>query len=544
MDRTGQRVAWLTMGLTVFVLLIACGNLANLLLARTTARAREYAIRSALGAGRQRLVAQVMTESVLLSLIGGGLGLLLAFWLNDTLGRTIRVGEASGIPVALDLRVLGFALALSAVTGALFGALPAWLAARADVNATLRQSSRSTTADRASHRLRGALIVGQVAMALVLMAGATLFIRGLEQFVERDPGWRPQGVLAGSLGLPAARYPDEAAQRDFALRLQERAQALPGVEHAAVSWSLPIRSFSSSRTFAAEGRPAPPAGQEPLTYAEGVTPGYFKTLGIALLQGREFAVGDTPDTPPVVIVNQTLAQQLWPGENPIGKRIGGSDPADPYWTEVVGVVADVGFPANLAEPDTRYQIYWPLAQAPRGYLTVTLRSAQPPEALAPQLRQVVAALDPDQPIHDLAPAVELSQRTLANFAITGRLLGGFALLGLLLAAVGIYGVVAVFVAQRTPEIGVRIALGAQLRDVLWLVLGRGLRLTLIGSALGLVGATALARTLAAVAPGLAPGDSFAVSAAALVLVLAAAVASFVPAHRATRVDPLVALRTE
>lgn len=536
MDETGRRIVWMTMGLAVFVLLIACANLANLQFARTVGQARELAIRGALGASRGRILRQLLTESLMLSVLGGGLGLLLADWGTELLGRQIVVGDETGVRLPLGSKALVFALLATGFSSLAFALLPAWLATRIHVNEVLKQGAHGATASRSQHRLRHGLIVAELAAALVLLAGAGIFIRGLDRFTFHDPGWRVDGLTIGYLSLPESKYRSAGSRLAFTERVQERLGAMPGVERMALGWSLPIFEFNSAGDFAIEGRPEPPQGHEPLRFLNAVTPGYFETLGISLAAGRGFTTADTTNRPAVVIINETMARTLWPGESPLGKRIGSRS----QWEEIVGVVGDVRFAGNLGEPATRFQAYRPFAQEPRGYLAVALRGA----VTAETLRRAVAELDSDQPVNEPGTAREAVRRMLVNYSLTGWLLGGFSLLGLLLAGLGIYGVIAGFVAQRTAEIGMRMALGAKWRDVLWLVLGKGLRLILLGTVLGLTGALVVARLLATAAPEL-PSDTLPVlSAVTLLLIGVALFACWIPARRAARIDPMKALRAE
>jgi len=544
MDDTGRHLTWLTMGLAGFVLLIACANLANLQLVRTATRARELAVRAALGAGRVRLMRQLLTESLVVSLLGGALGLLLALWGDAFIGRRMLIANEPGLNLAPDAAVFIFALLCALVTGIVFGTVPAWIASRADVNDALKESSRGTTSSRSQHGLRHTLIIGEVALALVLLTGASLFVRGLQRFTHRDPGWRVDGLLTGWLSLPGTKYGRPDQQLAFFQGLDERLAALPGVERAAISSSLPIWAFGSSHTIAVEGLPAPPPGQEPLVYAEAVSRGYFETIGIRLSQGRVFASTDTTNRDDVVVINETMARHFWPNENPLGKRIRSRDPGEPQWQEIVGVVSDVRFPANLGAPDTRLQVYYPFAQEPRQFAAIVLRTTGKPESVASAVRRAVAEMDPDQPVNELDGARKIVDRNLANLGLVGTLLAAFAVLGLVLAAVGTYGVISSFVAQRTGEIGIRMALGARKRDVLWLVLGRGLRLILAGVLLGFGGALATARLLAAVIPELPGRDPMAIAAITIVLMTVALLACWLPARRAAKVEPMEALRYE
>jgi putative ABC transport system permease protein len=539
-DPTIRLLSWFTMGLAACVLLIACANLANLQLARNVGRARDFALHAALGASRLRVMRQSLVESVLLGLAGGGLGLLVAGWTTDALGSRVEIAGQTGLAMPLDRTVLAFTASASVLTGILFGLLPAWLASRGDVNETLKQGGRGSTS-RAHHRLRSGLIVAEVALALVLLSAAGFFIRGIDRFAVRDHGWRTEHLLTGSLTLSAA-YESNASRRAFHERLQTSLAALPGVERVALSGNLPFNGFAAGQRFIIEGRPVPRSGTEPSRDVNFVSPEYFDTLGIGLVEGRAFEAADLTREPIPTIINETMARQFWPGESAIGKRI--AHPLVMEWQEVVGVVRDVSFATNLSEPSTRFQAYRLLAREPNRSFTVTIRSALPPETLTDAVRRAVVAIDPDQPAQEIQSATRVISRGLANFALVGWLLAGFAVLGLFLAAVGIYGVIAAFVGQRINEIGIRVALGAQVRDVLRLVLGQGLRLALAGVAIGLVGTYAVARALTAIAPSLPAPEAITALVVTGVLLGFALLACWLPARQAVQVDPNVALRAD
>ncbi|MBI3875889.1 MAG: FtsX-like permease family protein, partial [Verrucomicrobia bacterium] len=545
-DVASRRFAWLTLGLTGFVLLIACVNLANLQLARAAARSRELAVRLALGAGRWRLMRQLLVESVIVALLGGVAGILLASWLNDLTGSRLTRWSPKGIEVTLDSHVLLFALLCSAATVVIFGVAPSWLASRTNMNDVLKASTRGATAGRSQNRLRHALIVGEVALALVLLTGARLFSDGLHRFIRQDPGWRVDGLLTGWLPLTSEKYSSADQRRAFVDRLEERLSNLPGVERAAVSSSLPIWAFGTSRPFLIEGETPPPLGQEPFVNAESVSPRYFETMGLRLRQGRLFTSVDTTNRPNVVIINEAMARRFWRNKSPLGKRIGGYDRVnpDPEWQEIVGVVNDIRFPGNLSRPETLWQIYRPPAQEPRPGVVVELRTVGPPESVAGALRRAVAELDPDLPVNELEATRKMVNRLLEHFTLAGVFLGAFAALGLVLAGLGIYGVISYFVVQRTGEIGIRMALGAQRLDVIWLVLSKGLLLSLLGVLLGLGGAFVVARLLAAAVPELPAHGFLEFAGVTVVSIVAALLACVRPAHRATKVDPMVALRYE
>jgi putative ABC transport system permease protein len=542
---TDRKTTWFVVGLAAFVLLIACANLANLQFARAAARAREYAIRAALGASRFRLMRDLLAESVLLGLVGGALGVLIAAWCNDLLGRRIIVAQTAGIELPLDWRVLGFALLVSIGTGFAFGLLPAWLASRADVNDALKSGGRGATASRTQTRVRHALIVGEVALALVLLSGAAFFTRGLQRFGQRELGWQPDGLLVGYVALNGVKYSDDAKRLAFADALQARLAAIPGVRSATIAGALPTWGFDGSSNYMVEGHPVPAPGQATLATVVNVDTNYFATLGIKLVAGRTFDATDRADAPIRLVINESMARALWPNESPIGKRLGSaSRPTEPNWREIIGVVADAGLPTNLNAPDTRFQTYRATAQQPLGYLNAVVRADVPPETLARDLRRAVAALDPDQPIHDIAPVRHEIRQILTNVTLVGWILAAFSVLGVVLAALGIYGVISGSVVQRTNEIGIRVALGAQVRDILALVIGQGLRLALLGTALGLAGAFAIARLLRGIMPQLPAADAVTTIGVTTFLIAVATFACWLPARRATKVDPITALRAE
>lgn len=535
-----RTLPWFALGLAGFVLLIACANLANLQLARAAMRGRDFAIQSALGASRRRLVAQQLIQTLVLSLVGGGLGILLAFWINEALAHGLQLGNgATAIPI--NGPVLAFALGLSALTGVIFGLLPAWTASRLDLNTTLKQQSRGSTADRSQHRARQLLIVGEVALALLLLSGAGFFVRGLQRFTQRDPGWRTAGVLTGTITVPEEQYSLEA-RRTFHRELQRRVGQLPGVDSVALASAAPITLRSGLQPVYAEGRPPDPPGQTPLAQLTIASPSYFGTLGIPLLEGRMFPAELNFSSPRYAVISASTARALWPNQSALGRKLGtAADKSD--WSEVIGVVGDVRAAAYDSAEARHLQIYRPLAQDPWAYITIIVRSSHP-ELLIEPLRRVVAELDPDLPIADLRTVQESINQLQQNFSLINRLLATFAALGLGLAAIGLYGVIAGFVAQRLPEFGIRLALGATPENILRLVLSLGLRLTVAGAALGILGSVGFLRVLAALLPGLPGNDYVAVSLNIFLLLVVSLVACWVPARRATKVDPMIALRVE
>jgi predicted permease len=473
--------------------------------------------------------------------MGGALGILVAWWCNGYLGRSIVIGDRAGVEIPLNPTILGFAIVLSLAAGAVSGLFPAWMATRADVANALKGRTRG--ADRSQHRLRGGLIVGQMAMALVLLAGSALFVRGLRQFTERDPGWRGERLLIGSVMLPDSAYPDDDERRAFQRRLEDSLAAQPGVERVALTSSFPTWPYGSSTNMIAEGQPLARGEQPPLLYYTRVSAGFFDTLGIPVVRGSGLPRETRADGPRVAVVNESADRRFWPNQDPVGKRLGYAGDK-PYWREIVGVVRDVGFPASLGAPDTPFQLYVPLEQDDASkWFVVAVRSATSPLALAGPLRQAVAALDPDLPVTDVATPAEHVRRALTSFGTARDVLSGFGLLGLLLAALGLYGVITNLVVQRTSEFGIRMAIGAQAHEVIWLVLRKGLTLAALGALAGLAGALGLARLLAAALPSLS-AEPTAVVPVAAVLLAVAFVACWLPARRAARVDPVVALRSE
>jgi putative ABC transport system permease protein len=540
-DSIGRTVMWFTFGLAGFVLLIACANLANLQLVRTAAQSRELAVRAALGASRWRLLRQSLTESIVVALIGGAISLVIAV----AAVRFISVRMFPNLPgadVHLDYKVFGFALLISLVTGVLFGTIPAWLASRADVNLALRENSRGSTAGRSQQRLRQMLIIGEVAFAMVLLAAAGLFLRGLQRFLNSDPGWQVDGLVTAQMSLQGEKYADAKQRVVFLTELENRLRTLPGVQNVAFAVSQPVFSFNSSLPFLVEGQPEPPADKMPEMFFEPVSGDYFQTLGARMQQGRTFNTADTADHPKVIIINETLARSFWPGESPIGKRISNTGTEKTVY-EIVGIVNDLAFPGELGKPYTRFEAFVPVAQAAPDYLTLLLRTSSNSETLANSLRGSVAGLDPEQPVYRIRTARSAVDSGVGNISLLGSLLGAFATIGVVLAVIGIYGVVSYTVVQRTGELGIRMALGAQTREVMWFVLRKGAVLVLIGALLGAFGAYGVSKLLISVIPSLPTRDPLIMLFAALALIAVALVACYIPARRATRVDPLVALKS-
>jgi len=534
-----RQVSWFTFAMTGFVLLIACANLANLQLARTTRRAREFALRSALGGGRRRLIKQSLTESVLISLIGCVVALP-ASVISIQAAAQLVFSQVPGARLIIDYRFFAFAFVCSLLAGVVFGAVPAWIASRSNLNELLNDNPRQASGSKSHYRLRHGLIAAEVSFAIVLLAGTAVFVRGLRNVVTIDTGWRVDGLLIGRIGLDSPNYARPAQQVDYFNKLQQRLAALPGVKNVAISLSSPTWIYNSSSNITLETADNPTI----LVNSETVNPSYFETLEIPLKQGRGFTDDDRFGRSPVAIINETMARRFWPNENPIGKQFVFTGDTQRRLHEIVGIVADIRFPSAMMNPDSDFTMYRPLRQAALRGARVELRAAGSAEALIPAVQQAAAELDKDQPIFDLRTAREHLQDNITGFDLAGTMLTAFSAVALALAAVGIFGVTSYSVSQRTREIGIRIALGAEGRKVLGLVLKQGLGITLCGAAIGFIGAGATTRILSVAIPGLPIGGMWTMLAMTLLLIVAAMLACFIPAYRASKVDPMVALRHE
>jgi predicted permease len=541
-DDVGRSAMWLVFGLSGFVLLIACANLANLQLVRTAANGKEHTIRAALGAGRLRLLRQSLTESIVVAAAGGAASVLVARGIVEVVNRQLFV-DLPLASVSLDARVFVFTLLSAVMTGVIFGAVPALLASRADVNQALSDRPRGSTS-RSNARFRHALIVSEVAFALVLLAGAGLFLRGLQRFGQRDSGWRVDGLLTAQLGFRGPNYTKPEQRVAFFRTFEERMRALPGVVDVAIASSQPIGGFNSSGPLVAEGQPEPQQGHYREVFTEPVSLRYFQTLGIRLVSGRLFDEHDTADTPRVIVVSARTAAQYWPNQNAVGQRLKFPGPAGDRnpWMEVIGVVTDVGFPGSLSEPYTRLESFQSILQQPIQIMNITVRTTTPPESLGEPMRRIAAEMIPASPLNRIRTARTLVDQNLGSTELLASLLGGFAVLGLALAAIGIYGVTSYSVAQRTGEIGIRMALGAQAVDVLKLVLSKGMALVIFGVVIGSLGAYAVAQVLMTLIPMLPARDPVTPAILGVTLVSVALLACYLPARRASRLDPAVALR--
>ena len=525
------------LGAVGLVLLIACANVANLLLARASRRRRELAVRAALGAGRSRLFRQLLTESVLLALTGGALGLLVGHW---GLALLATVAPPGVLPdsVTLDGRMTWFAFALTAATGLGFGLVPALQASRPDLDGVLKEAGRGGSG-AGGHRFRDALVVAEATLSLVLLVGAGLLLRSAVALQHAELGLRTDHLLTAEFRLPPAKYPEPRVIAAFFRQTLERIRAVPGIESAALVRAVPFSGNGGSTTYQVEGQPEPAKGREPVAQINIVSPGYFRTLGIPLLQGRDFDEHDTSDAPAVAIVNDTMARQLWPGVDPVGRRLRLRDAG---WVAVAGVVGDVrhSSPAEPPQP----QVYTTHEQDARIFACVMARTTGDPMAMAGPMRGALWSVDKDQPVWKVRAMEELVTGSRGTARAMSLLVAVFAAVAVGLAGVGLYGVMAFAVSERTREIGIRMALGAAGGRVLRLVVGRALALTALAIVLGAMGAAALARLLGALLYGVGPADPVSFLAAAAALAAVGALAAYLPARRAARIDPVRALGDE
>jgi putative ABC transport system permease protein len=529
------------MGAVGLLLLVACANVANLLLARALSREREVAIRSALGASPARLVRQFLAESALLGALGGIAGLVLGAWLLQGLLALLPAEVSLIRQVELNPAVLAFTAGLSLASAVLFGLAPALQQARPSLVPALKEGGQTRGASHARRRLKGALVVAEIALSLVLTAGTGLLLRSFWKLANVDPGFRAEGVLAVPIGLPGQSYPKPDQQAAFIREAVARVSRLPGVDSVAAMSATPLGRGRTATRFRVLDRPVPPRGEEPSTNVRIVTPGLFRTLAVPLLAGRDFDERDVSGRPAVVIVSRGLAREFWPDQNPLGQRVSLSWDG---WTEgeVVGVVGDVRF--NTLDQEMARVMYWPQAQLGSGFMTLMMRASGPPHALVPAVRQELATLDRDLPPGRFRTLDDIAAGSLDQQRFLLRLLGGFALVALTLAAVGVYGVMSYTVVERIPEVGVRLAVGASPGDIVRLILKEGSLLgaagVVIGLALAAAGAGAL-RTLLFEVPS---RDPVSLAAVAVLLLLTTLGAAWLPARRASRTDPLKALRAE
>ena len=553
-----RRGLWVIFGAVGFVLFIACANIANLLLARATSRRKEMAIRTAVGASRWRIARQLLTESILLSLVGGGIGLVLARWGVDLILYVSPDAIPRSREIGLDWTVLAFTIGVSFLTGILFGLIPAIQAGEVDVHETLKETGRGSSG---RHWLRSSLVVVEVATTLVLLIGAGLMIRSFYLLQKVNPGFSDEHLTSFSVSLPQKKYATEEQQAAFYNRLLENIRALPGVESAAAASGLPLGNNGWQTSFMIDGRPVPPRDQVPLMEACLVTPDYFKAMNIPVLRGRVFT--DRDDRSHIagrdlsklnenqraiagmnsIVIDEDFAKRYWPNEDAVGKYVRLGTESDAPKLEVLGVVGRVKM-ESLNQNSDRVQGYFPFNQTPDTGMTVIVKGASDPNQLIASVRGAIREVDPDQPIYSVRTMNEIRAESVAGERLNLTLLSLFAGIALVLAIVGIYGVMSYSVTQRTHEIGIRMAIGARPRDVFKMVLGHGMKLTLLGVVIGLGSAFALTRLMETMLFGVEPTDKLTFAAISIMLIMVALLACYLPGRRATKVEPTISLRYE
>ncbi|HEY8461945.1 MAG TPA: ABC transporter permease [Blastocatellia bacterium] len=536
-----RRALWILMGVVGLALLIACANVANLLLARASSRAREVAVRTALGAGRWRIFRQLLTESVLLGLMGGALGCGLSIWGLDLLLAAIPIDFPFWMKFNLDGRALGFTIGVTLLAGLIFGLAPALQTSKINLTEALKEGGRGG-AGAGSHRMLRSLVVAEVALSLILLIGAGLMMRSFMRLQGTNPGFNPENILTMRLNLPRAKYNAPEKRQAFFKELLERVRALPGAQAASAVNRAPLAGGYWSRSLTVEGFPVLSVSQAPEVYHAVVTPDFFRVMGIPILMGRDFTGADTRDSMKVTIIDERLAREYWPNESPLGKRVRFGPPEDDEpWHTIVGVVGAVRHESlNLAG---RKAVYLPHAEIALNSMTLAVRAANP-ENLVPAIRRQVKAMDPDLPIINIRTMTEIVSRSMWQPRLYAILFSVFAAVALALASIGIYGVMSYSVSERTREIGIRMALGAERRDVLKLVVGQGMKLALIGAAIGLGASLALTRLMRSLLFEVSSTDPLTFAGLAAFLSIVAMLACYLPTRRATKVNPMIALRCE
>lgn len=526
-----------------FVLMIACANVAGLLLARVTARQKEVAVRIALGANRWRIIRQLLTESIILSALSGLLGLLFAY-AGIKLLVTLTPPDVPRLhEIGLHIPVFLWTLVISILTGVLFGLAPALQASRPDLNETLKKSAGRNQGGFQRGGLRNLLIVSEVAVALLLSVGAGLMIKSFVRLQQVSPGFEANNLLTMNIALPRQKYREPQQANAFFDQLAEQIKTLPGVKSVGGIDPLPLSNSNVTTGFLIEAAPVVPLAERPDVGERAVTPAYFETMGISVLKGRSFTAQDRDNTPHVIIVNEALASRYWPNQDVIGKRLGfEEDPSKQAWREIVGVVGNVKH--KTLEAEANPEVYFPYQQWPKNFMSVVVRTSSDPVSMIPAIRSQVFTIDKDQPVFDIMTMDQRLAKSVASSRFVMLLLGSFSVLALGLAAVGLYGAMAYLVTQRTQEIGLRMALGARRIDVFKLVVGKGMRLAIIGTAIGLVASLALTRVMGSLLFEVTPTDALTFVIVSVVLLTVALLACYIPARRATNVDPLTSLRYE
>jgi putative ABC transport system permease protein len=545
-EEAGNQPVMILFWIVGFVLLIACANVANLMLARATGRAKELAIRSALGAGRYRLIRQLLTETVIVFIAGGAVGVFFGYWwlgwIDASLPERIRGYLLNYGQVSLDLGTLAYTFCVALFAGIVFGLAPALSSSKLDVNSMLKDASGRTTGNRSGSRLRSIFVIAEIALAVVIVVCSALMIRSFVGLTRTNPGFRQENVLVADLNLPQTKYKSPAEIKAFYDQVLERVRALPQVASVGASQQVPFDECCSSLEVTVVGRPAPDPGQVPGAQYSIVTPEYFNAMQISLAKGRNFSSADGPATLPVVIINQEMARQFWPHEDPIGQKLHFHADEDVDAT-IVGIVADVRMHNDMSYHLER-EMYVPFAQYPSRGMGMVVRSSADCATLAGAIRSAIWSVDSEQPVSVIRPLETIISEQYTGYNIVSQLMGFFSVLGLFLGAIGIYGVMSFMVTQRTSEIGIRIALGAQPSQILRLVVGRGLWLAGVGIAVGVAGALVMSRLLVFMLAGISPHDPLTFTGVALLIAAVSLAACYIPARRAMCIDPIAAVRYE
>ncbi len=538
-DGSNKHLAWLVMALSAMVLLIACANLANLQLVRTMRRTQEIGVRFALGCSRGMLIRMLLSESIALSIAGGVIGLLMAKWSN------VYVASFFGFDMPLDFRVLGFTFVASLFTGAIFGIVPAWIASRTDITVSLKTSGRGSTSDRSRHWLRQGLVVVQLGLALVLLSGAGFFVTGIYQLTHQQLGWNQDHLLSGYLELDHDNYGEIRDPRSliFSDKMASALEVLPGVEGVEFG-DTPAYGFNRV-PLVIDGQPPPAKGREIFATTGRASPEFLKVYGLRLLQGRNFSETDRLGSPSVAIINESLAKKFWPGESALGRKLASTDPLAPGTAEIIGVMQDFKCAAEFYDPiQSSFKYLTPWAQNNHRFVMFSIRTTGEPAALKDSIRKALGILAPDIALSAFSTVKEEVEGTVAYFSFLRRVLIQIAATGLLLAVIGIYGVVANLVSERTKEIGIRMALGAEPRSIAWLFLRNGMMLALIGAVIGSAASFILVKLLKQMLPAIPGLNPWAIALVSVLFVVVAMIASWLPARRTTKVNPVIALRSE